>query len=147
LQLAKVLRDKYYLLPSDNLVRVMVVDEVNNNVIVHNYHSRQNEVIEYVVAPRILEPVFKVSEVAKMLGRKPDTLRRYEREGKISRARQYSIGGKNAMRIYTQSDIEALASFFGEQVIGRPAKHARVKTPISRQEINRHYKTRFTRLT
>jgi hypothetical protein len=147
MRLAKVLKDRYYLLPSDNLVRVMVVDKINNKVIVYNYHSRQNEIIEYGLAPRILEPVFKVNEAAKMLGRQPDTLRRYERLGKIKRARKYSIGEKNSMRIYTQDDIEALAEFFGEQVIGRPTKDARVKTPISRQEINRYYKTRFTRLT
>jgi hypothetical protein len=145
MKLAKVLKYKRYLLPSGNLARVMTIDESSNRVIVYNYHSRQNEIIEHSLAPHILEPVFKISEVAKMLGKKPDTLRRYERLGKISPARQYRLGKRNSMRIYTERDIEALAEFFGEQVVGRPSSCAKVSLPVSRQEMFRMYKTRFTR--
>lgn len=145
MKLARIVKDKLYLMPSGNLARVMGVDESSNRVVIYNYHSRQNEIVEYSLAPHIFDPVFKISEVARMLGKKPDTLRRYERLGKITPAAQVKLGKRNSMRIYTQDDIEDLAEFFSEQVVGRPSVHAKVSVPVSRQEIYRLYKTRFKR--
>lgn len=145
MKLARVIKGKLYLLPSGNLARVVAVDDSSNRVIIYNYHSRQNEVIDYSFATQILSPVFKISEVARMLGKKSDTLRRYERLGKISPARQYRLGKRNSMRVYTESDIEQLAEFFDEQVVGRPSSYAKVSVPVSRREMFRIYKTRFTR--
>jgi hypothetical protein len=143
MRIAKILKNKLYLMPSGNLARVVLVDHSKNIVTVYNYHSRRNEIVEFNLAPRLLDPVFKIGEAARMLGRSPETLRRYEGLGKIKEARKVKIGPRNSMRIYSHDDIEELADFFSEQVVGRPSKDARMGRSVNRREISNYYKTRF----
>lgn len=135
----RLVSNRFYLLPSNALVKILAINNYNNNIIIYNFSSKQNEVMEASLAEKILIPVFKLSEVAAALGKKTDTIRRYERDGKIPKARQVQLGQRGSMRVYTRDEVEDLADFFGERIVGRPAKNGVTKTSISQQKINQMY--------
>jgi len=102
-----------YKLPSGGLVRILRINEDKGKVIVYDYNIRSNEVFELETAPNFFTPIFRIGEVAKMLGKKPDTLRKYERDGLIRQADRYNLGkGSKPVRLYTKNDIWNLVEFF-----------------------------------
>lgn len=122
--LAKIKVKRLYRLPSGNVVRVVRVDWRKNSVIVHNYHSHSNEYFEYSEISKIFEPLFSITEVAKILGKKSSTIRKYESIGLIPEARKISLNieGKALTRVYTSKDIEDLSLFFqNRRPVGRPS--------------------------
>lgn len=124
---------RLYILPGGDVVKAVRVSEQRNVVIVHNYGSQQNEVIEYNMAPKLLTPVLRIGEVAKLFGKKPDTLRRYEREGLIDEPIRYRMNDstKEPTRLYGPSDIRKLVRFFERRnPVGRPS-------PTNRPGINK----------
>lgn len=143
---AKIKTGKLYQLPSGNVVRVVRVNSMRNNVIVHNYHSHANEAIEYETAPALLTPVLKIGEVAKLLGRKSATIRKYEQIGLIPKARKISLNveGKITTRVYSPKDIEELIDFFDRRKpVGRPGKTN--IGGINRKEIKRRLDSKYIR--
>lgn len=135
----KLINNRYYLLPSNVLVKILLFNNYLNTIVIRNYQSKQNEVIEVSLAERIFTPVFRLSEVAAALGKKPETIRRYERSGELSRARQIPLGQRGSMRIYTREEVDALAEFFDERVVGRPSKRATMHGPVNKDRIQEMY--------
>lgn len=121
------------------LIKILSINYYLNNIIVYNYTTKQNEVMEISLAERVLTPVFRLSEVAAALGKKPETIRRYERGGKLERARQITLGQRGSMRVYTREEVETLADFFDERVVGRPSKRATMHGPVNRDRVQEMY--------
>lgn len=120
---SKIQLKKLYKLPSGNVVRVIRVDKLRGNIIVHNYHSHSNEVIDLKITPIILKRVYKIGEVAKMFGKKSSTIRKYENMGLIPVSEKISFdgGGKLETRVYSEKQVEELAEFFRRRrSAGRP---------------------------
>lgn len=123
----RIKRAKYYFLPSGDLIKVNKVNENHNKVFVYNFTQKSNEVYELDLAFKIFSPVFRIGEVAKLLGKAPATLRRYENQGLIPRAKQYAVspGNSQKRRLYTDRDVEYLLEFFSERRSpGRPGKYS-----------------------
>lgn len=122
--LVKIKVGKLYRMPNRNAVRVIRVDWMKNLVIVRNYHSHSNEVIEYENAPSLLVPLLKIGDVARIVGRKPATIRKYENNGLLPQVEKIALNhdGKTWTRIYSPEDIEVVAEFFNRRKpVGRPA--------------------------
>lgn len=128
--LSKIQLKKLYKLPSGNVVRVIRVDKLRENIIVHNYHSHSNEVIDLKITPIILKRVYKIGEVAKMFGKKSSTIRKYESIGLIPVSEKISLhgGGKLETRVYSEKQVEELAEFFRRRrSAGRPWDYKKQK--------------------
>jgi len=140
----KIKVNKLYFLPSGDVVRVVRINWMRNSVIVHNYHSHSNEVVEYELAPAILSPAYRIGEVARMLGKQPATLRKYEQLGLIPKVRKISLnfGEKRFTRVYTSKDVEEIVEFFDRRKpVGRPS---RTNTfGINKNEIKRILNSRY----
>lgn len=122
--LTKIVTKRFYELPSKAIVKVVRVDWSKNTVIVHNYHTHSNEFINYEEAVKILNPVFLISEVSKMVGKKSSTIRKYESSGLIAPARKISLSesGKATTRVYNLRDVEEILEFFEKRrPVGRPS--------------------------
>lgn len=144
--LAKIRVNRLYSLPSGDVVRVVRLNWQQNKVFVFNYNSRSNQYYDYDIAPRIFSPLFKIGDVAKMFGKKPATLRKYENVGLIGKVNRISLGSgsERTTRVYGLRDIEEIALFFERRrPQGRPSS-ANVGG-INRREINRLIGARFDR--
>ncbi len=90
----------------------------------YRYDSFSKEAVEYDTAPYYLIPLFKIGEVAKMLNRSVETIRKYENLNYYDKAKQYKIseGTSQSIRLYTEGDIHKLAEFFANRrPVGRPS--------------------------
>lgn len=145
MQRVKLKKNSLYLMPSGSLARAIRVDSSKNLVIVYNYGSRHNETLEYEIASKILQPVFKIGEVASIVGRKPTTLRKYELQGKLPSPKKFLIGAKNVMRVYTKQDIEAVADFFSEQCSSKRSSRGNMGGPVDRQRLEKIFQTKLER--
>lgn len=141
LDLAKLKVNKLYLLPSGTLCKIHKVDWVHGKVFIYKYNDG-NDAIDIELAPRILTPAFKIGDVATMLQKSTETLRRYEREGLIDSPKRYQVGTK-AIRIYTIQDIHKLIRFFEtRRPVGRPSTNNK-SFGVNKTEVRRKLKTRF----
>lgn len=104
-------------------MRVIKVNLVKNKVWVHDYHSYQNDVFDLDVAEQMFQPVFRISEVAAMFGKKTATLRKYENLGLIPEVEKFRTGSSRMTRVYTERDVWDLVEFFSTRPgPGRPSK-------------------------
>lgn len=111
----------------------------------YRYDTFDKECIEYDTAPHYLVPLFKISEVARMLNRSVETIRKYENQGLIAKVKQYSISkeGKLSIRLYRESEVYDLYDFFSERhPVGRPSKINKV-SKINQKEFLAHLGARF----
>ena len=126
--------DNFYKLPSGDAVRVVRLDEGNNIVIVHNYHSHSNEHFELTEFCRISEQLYRISEVAKTVGRKSSTIRKYENDGLIPKVEKISLNpsGRPVTRVYTRKDVEDIVVFFERRKsVCRPVRSRKSSVSIN----------------
>ena len=125
---AKITPNRFYL-KNSVLIRVIRINKKMNAVYIHRYDTFADDVMEYDTAHFGLVPIFRIGDVAKMLNRKPDTLRKYEKQGLIPPQRKFSLSedGKATMRGYTEGDVYDLVEFFADRSTAK-AKHSAVNT-------------------
>lgn len=145
--LVKLKRGRWYLTPSRHLLKILRFDFEKSNVIVHDYTMHQNDVYSIEVAPSLFTPAFRIGEVARMIGRSKDTLRKYEREGLIPKVNQYPLtsDGAASMRVYTFSGVADLVEFFERRPNpGRPAK--KHYDAVNKSEVKAYLNSRFKQI-
>lgn len=147
-RLPKITPNKYYLNKDKILVRVLKVNKRDNRVTLYRYDTFEKEDVELDTAPYYFTPLFKIGEVAQMLNRSPDTIRRYESSGLLPKARQFSVSEvespKTRIRLYSEKDLLELADFFANRrSVGRPAK---TNSKINRKELNEQLNSRFKQI-
>jgi DNA-binding transcriptional MerR regulator len=108
------------------------------------YGSFSEDRLELDTAHLFLRPVFMINDVAKMLDRKPDTIRKYEKRGLTAVAKQYKINKSGGhRRFYTEEDILELADFFAaRRSVGRPSNKKHI-SKINKYNLNTLLQTRF----
>lgn len=135
--LSKIQLKKLYIMPSGNVVRVIRLDKNQQKIIVHNYHSHSNEVIDFKVTPILLKRLYKIGEVAKIFGKKPSTIRKYERLGLIPVAKKISFDrdAKLQSRVYSDEQLEEIELFFRRRrAAGRKAGYRKVSTSPNQKD-------------
>ena len=122
---AKIKVGRLYRMPNGDAVRVVRADWSKNLVIIHNFHSHSNDIIEYTEASEVFVPLLKIGDVAKIIGRKSATIRKYESLGLLPAVEKISLShdGKATTRVYSPQDIEEIVEFFHRRKpAGRPYK-------------------------
>jgi len=119
----KVSPNKVYAYGPD-LVKVLSTHKKFNKVKIKQLVSGDILEIPLDSAYLFLKRVYTIGEVAKIVQRKPDTIRRYERLGHLSLPKR--VGGNSGLRkwrFYTQVDAADMLLFFSERKPpGRPLK-------------------------
>ncbi len=143
--LSKIERAKFYLAPSGVLVRTLRVDEKHNRVIFRRYDEFVNDVLDLDLAQQIWTPMFKIADTASIVSRKPGTLRKYERQGIIPKARQFDLNaaGTKKLRLYSWHDILDLVESINRiRPPGRPSKF-NVPAKLNEDHIKKRLSRRF----
>jgi len=119
----KVIPNKVYLYGPD-LVKVRSVHKKFNRLKIKELVSGKVLEIPLDNANLFLRRVYTIGEVAKIVQRMPDTIRKYERLGYLSPPKRVGEGaGLKNWRYYTQEDAADMLLFFSERKpSGRPAK-------------------------
>lgn len=139
----RLLRGKYFLLQGKTLAKILSVNERENRVVLYRYDKFEREHIEYDTAQFYLIPMFKIGELAKMIHRSTDTIRKYERQGLIDRPTKYvlSLDGATAHRFYTVEQVEKIAMFFALQP--PPGRKKRTNSKVNKKELMKKINSRF----
>lgn len=143
--LSKVETQKFYLAPSETLVRTLRVDIKHNRVIFKQYHTFGNDVLDLDIAQRIWTPMFSIGSVASMVGKKPGTLRKYESQGLVPIARQFPLNaeGSKKVRLYSWHDILDLVEHV--EKIRPPGRPSTINAPakLNKEHLKLRLSTRF----
>ncbi len=112
----KVTANRFFLY-KDVPIRIITINKSRNSVTFHRYDTFENDVMEYDTAHMFLLPIFKIGEVAKLLNKKPDTLRKYEHQGLIPPVKKFFLTADetSSLRMYTEKDIVDLVEFFSNR--------------------------------
>ena len=118
----KVLPNKVYLYGPD-LVKIRSVHIKFNKLKIKELVSGKVLEIPLDNANLFLRRVYTIGEVAKIVQRMPDTIRRYERLGYLSPPKRVDGGsGFKNWRYYTQEDAADMLRYFSDRKPpGRPA--------------------------
>jgi hypothetical protein len=103
----KLLKNKLFINDKGQIIRIVSIVKNKNIINIYNYTNFQNETMEYDTATYYLTPVFRIGEVAKIINRKPDTIRKYENSGLIPKVLRLNLSqdSKSSIRVYTLKDL------------------------------------------
>lgn len=117
----KPIVNKFYLYKT-KLVKVKKIYKSSSSVLVTFIDDGQTESVPTSGADLLLVRLYTIGEVAKITGKRSDTIRKYEKKGLIpkpSYAVEEGISYKN-WRFYTQGDVYDVVQFFSGRTPGRP---------------------------
>lgn len=147
--LSKIKEKKWYLWEAtQTLVKILRVDESQGRVVFHRYDSFTNDSISLEHAEMLFKPLFTIAEVARMLDKKQDTLRRYERKGLVPRVKQYATSreGNRKTRFYEWEDVRDLVQFFrGRRPVGRPSE-SNYRSSVDEKTIKQFVEARYKQI-
>lgn len=118
---------------ADTIVKVKKVQKAKNKITAEDLSTGDILVMAYEQNQLLLRRVFTVGEVAKIVERKADTLRKYERRGLIPESKKFgdNFGSYKNWRLYDEEDVYSIVEFFSDRTAGRPIKERNVKTQIN----------------
>jgi len=121
----KVITNKIYLY-SGVLHKVKKIQKGKKTVVIQDLKHGQEIGIPLGGAEVLLSRVYTIGEVARIVERRPDTIRKYERRGLLPKP--LSIDDEypsyKGWRFYTSSDVYEMVEFFSKRSPGRPTKES-----------------------
>jgi hypothetical protein len=121
----KIITNKIYLY-GGVLHKVKKIQKTKNKIFLQSMMDMSDVILPLSGSEILLSRVYTIGEVAKIVERRPDTIRKYERSGLIPKP---SVAGvsypsyKN-WRFYKFDDVHEILSFFSKRTPGRPMKQA-----------------------
>lgn len=124
--------NKFYMY-SSVIVKLKKIQKKQNKIIVERLDNGECVEIPYTGYEIILYRIYTVGEVSKILEKRADTLRKYEKRDLIPPAKKFGdlYKGYSNWRYYSEEDVYSLVEFFNLRLPGRP-----VKTNINKKIIN-----------
>ena len=129
------------------VVKLIHSSPATNEVLVFNLALQKKQTMDYHGFKLVSQPAFKIGDVARMLGKKSDTIRKWEQREIIPPQKKWQVGDKKFLRFYTQTDIEGLRDVVASLHVGRPRKDGRKTNRIPPAgELKRYIKERIKNL-
>jgi hypothetical protein len=137
----KIVTNKFYKY-ADSFVKIKKLSKIKNKILVVDIKNMNEILIPYEGSDLLLHRVYTVGEVAKIVGRQPNTLRKYERKNLISSPKKFGdeYGGYKNWRYYDQQDVYEIVEFFNTRVQGRPIRNSSVTINTKIKTINQKVK-------
>lgn len=122
-----------YVFMAGELVKVIHISPANDQIVYYNFDQKKDKIGSLHGAKLISVPALRIGEVAKMLDRKPDTIRKWERKEWIPEPGKWDIGTgdkKKIVRFYSPKDVEVIRDLVSSVHQGRPRKDKRVTNSL-----------------
>lgn len=134
MQTDKIIYNKFYLY-AGKIVKIKKINKSTNKVLVENIQDNTQTVLPYQQGDILLKRIYTVGEVSKIVEKRPDTIRKYEKKGLIPTAKKFGddCRGYSAWRYYNEDEVYEMVEFFNSRTPGRPSTkitsvNTRVKT-------------------
>jgi len=117
----KIVINKFYKY-SNTIVKVKKITKNLNKILVTDLTSKQEMVMPYEGAELIMHRIYTIGEVAKIVEKRSDTIRKYEKKGLIPGGKKFSESCESYKnwRYYDREDVYNMVSFFNGRTPGRP---------------------------
>lgn len=138
----KIIKNRLFFNDKSDLIRIISIVKRENIINIFDYSKFDKDVIEYDTAIYYLTPIFRIGEVARILDKKPDTIRKYELTEVIPKARKVFLNEEHSssIRIYTLKDIYDLLEIFAmRNKSGRPKNFSSVNQVEAIKKINARF--------
>ena len=125
----KVDRRILYFYLNDALHRALQINRVEDTIIAWNFLESKRVAYNYTDVQKNKRHAYSISEVAKLLNRHVDTIKRHLRSGDIKKPQQaYALDDKSKLGRYyfTDEDIKQVREFLKTIHIGRPRNDGQV---------------------
>ena len=125
----KAQRRILYFYLNNALHRALQVNRSDDTIIAFNFVEGKRVAYNYTDVQKNKKHAYSISEVAKLINRHVDTIKRHLRSGDIRKPQQaYAVEDKTKLSRYyfTDSDIKEIREFFKTVHIGRPRKDGQV---------------------
>jgi len=140
----KIITNKFYLY-KNVLHKVKKVQKKNNKVILGSAKDNGEIIIPLMGADLLLFRVYTIGEVAKIVERRSDTIRKYERSGLIPKPLVFEdeYPSYRNWRFYSRPDVYDIVEFFSGRTPGRPIKQKSESTIVSTKIHNLNEKVKM----
>lgn len=117
----RVVTNKFYRY-ANHFVKVKKISKTSNKISLLNLHDNSVIDIPLKSSDLLLKRIYTVGEVAKIVDRQPNTLRKYEKKNLIPSPKKFGddYKGYKNWRYYEEADVYGIVEFFGNRVQGRP---------------------------
>jgi len=138
---AKLIQNKFYLY-SGTIVKIKKINKSLNKIYVEKLIDDSRVVIPFQQNELLLKRIYTVGEVAKIVERRPDTIRKYEKRGLIPSAEKFGseYGAYSSWRYYNEDDVYQMVEFFSSRNPGRPANDADISIDNKIKTLNNKVK-------
>lgn len=119
----KLTTNKFYLY-AGNIVKLKKINKKQNKIYIEKLDSSEVIELTYEQHELILYRIYTVGEVAKIVEKRADTIRKYEKKMLIPDAKKFGekYKGYADWRYYSEDDVYSMVEFFNTRVPGRPVK-------------------------
>lgn len=120
----KIIENKFYLYKTKPF-KVKRITRTSNSVLLKCILDGSEETIPYNGGELLLKRLYTIGELAKITGKRTDTLRKYEKSGILAKPSFFIESDENPYRnwrFYTEEEAYDAVSFFSGRTPGRPAK-------------------------
>ena len=137
----KLIVNKIYLY-KNILHKVRRIQKNKKRALVQNLITMEEFFISTEQSELIFSRIYTIGEVAKIVERRPDTIRKYERRGLIPKPIKIEedYPSYRNWRFYTGPDVYEMVEFFSDRTPGRPAKQKRVEVKDRIKTLNQKVK-------
>lgn len=134
----KFIKNKLYKF-GNKVVKIKKVQKSKNIITASDVESCEDITFPIEGSELVLHRLYTIGEVSKIVERRPDTIRKYEKKGLIPKPEPANGSGsyKN-WRLYTASHVYEMVEFFGGRTSGRPSTDKKVSNKI--QSLNQKVK-------
>jgi RNA recognition motif-containing protein len=125
----KLTTNKFYLY-AGNIVKLKKINKKQNKIYIEKLDNSEVIELTYEQHELILYRIYTVGEVAKIVEKRADTIRKYEKKMLIPDAKKFGekYKGYADWRYYSEDDVYSMVEFFNTRVPGRPvAKELNIK--------------------
>ena len=126
-----ILTNKFYKY-SDTVVKVKKIAKNLNKVTVIDLTTKTEINIPFLGAELIMYRIYTIGEVAKIVEKRSDTIRKYEKKGLIPSGKKFneSCQSYKNWRDYDREEVYNMVLFFNNRTPGRPANERNIGAQV-----------------
>lgn len=116
-----LISNKFYIY-GGAIVKLKKINKNGNKLFIEKLNDNTQVVLPYMQSDILLKRVYTVGEISKIVEKRSDTIRKYEKKGLIPTAKKFGndYAGYSDWRYYTEEEVYQMVEFFNERVPGRP---------------------------